>query len=223
MDCFITPSLERRGTKPTGLVGWLIYIMKKNRGHLVIISSPSGGGKNSVINALMADFPGSTRLVTTTTRPMRPGERDGLDYYFISEADFKKKLAAGDFLEHNNYAGHWYGTDRKRLEDLLQHHQIVFSQIEVNGKHQLTAAGVKHLAIFLLPESMATLKSRIEKRGGLSDEVIAKRLNIAETEMEESKDYDYRLLNKEGKIEETVAEIRSILKDRLGLDAKPKV
>lgn len=188
------------------------------QGLLVIISSPSGGGKNSVINALMVDFSGSVRLVTTTTRPMRPGERDGVDYYFISEVDFKKKLKAGDFLEHNNYAGHWYGTDRQCLDTLLAEHPVVFSQIEVNGKHQLAKAGVPHIAIFLLPESMETLKSRIEKRGGLSADVIAERLKIAADEVKESEDYDYRLVNKEGKIEETVAKIREILREMLGID-----
>ena len=117
--------------------------MKDTSGHLVIISSPSGGGKNSVINALMTRFLNSARLVTTTTRPMRPLEKDGIDYVFVTHEEFEQKLQAGDFLEHNKYAaGHYYGTDRKTLEHLLDSHPLVFSQIEVNGKHQSDREGV---------------------------------------------------------------------------------
>ena len=180
-------------------------------GLLVIISSPSGGGKNSVINALMADFSGSVRLVTTTTRPMRPGEQDRVDYYFISDAVFHAKLAAGDFVEHNKYDSYWYGTDRKRLQQLLSEYRLVFSQIEVNGKHALDRAGIKNVSIFLLPENFAVLRERIIKRGGLSEDRIAERLQTAKQEIVASADYDHRIVNVEGKFAETVGEIRRIL------------
>ncbi|MBI5728205.1 MAG: guanylate kinase [Candidatus Magasanikbacteria bacterium] len=181
-------------------------------GKLVIISSPSGGGKNSVINALLRDFSGSTRLVTTTTRSMRPGEADGVDYYFIARNEFERKLAAGDFLEHNVYAGHYYGTDRHRLEAQLMAHPLVFSQIEVNGKHQLSRAGVRHLAIFLLPENFDVLRARILARGGLRPEVIERRLAIAREEIMASIDYNHRIVNREGHLDETVATIRDLLR-----------
>lgn len=190
--------------------------MSLRTGKLVIISSPSGGGKNAVINALMQEFPGSTRLVTTTTRPMRPGEKDGIDYYFLDKTAFETKLRQGDFLEHNIYAGQYYGTDRVRLEEMLAHYPLVFSQIEVNGKHQLDRAHVPHLAIFLLPESLEILKKRIVTRGGLTDDIIARRLAIAEEEIAASGDYDHRLVNAEGKIDETVAKIKDILDTQVG-------
>ncbi len=189
--------------------------MIERRGTLIIISSPSGGGKNSVINALLKDFPDSTRLVTTTTRPMRPGEGQGVDYYFIPKEEFEKKLDRGDFLEHNVYAGHYYGTERRRLEELLASYILVFSQIEVNGKHQLDRAGVRHLAIFLMPESLEVLRARILERGGLDVEAIEKRLMIARDEIAAAADYDYRIMNADGKMDETIAQIRDIIRGRL--------
>ena len=87
-------------------------MMTQKNGILVLVSAPSGGGKNVVIRQLMARYPGSVQLVTTTTRPMRDGEKHGVDYYFISKEDFQYKLAAGGFVEHNEYNGNYYGTER---------------------------------------------------------------------------------------------------------------
>ena len=89
----------------------------KNVGKLIIISSPSGGGKDAVINALIKIFPESTRLITTTSRPKRPGNKEGIDYYFISQDDFKNKINNGDFVEYNIYSSNYYGTQKKHLEE----------------------------------------------------------------------------------------------------------
>ncbi|OGH70183.1 MAG: guanylate kinase [Candidatus Magasanikbacteria bacterium RIFCSPHIGHO2_01_FULL_47_8] len=186
-----------------------------SKGQLVIISSPSGGGKDSVINALLKIFPTAARLITTTTRPPRPGNVNGVDYYFISEEEFKNKVKNGDFLEHNFYAGNYYGAQKKHLEESLANHDIVFTQIEVNGKHGLDRNGVKNLSIFLLPENLEILRQRIERRGGITAEVIAKRLAIAEEEITASTDYDYRIVNEDGKMEETVDNIAKIIKTSL--------
>ncbi len=186
--------------------------MQNKTGQLVIISSPSGGGKDAVIAALLKIFLTAARLITTTTRPPRPGNKNGVDYYFIGEEEFKNKIERGDFLEHNFYAGNYYGTQKKHLEKMLATHDIVFTQIEVNGKHNLDKAGVKNLSIFLLPESLDILRQRIKRRGGLTPELIAKRLAIAEQEIAASADYDYRLVNVDGKMEETVDKIAKILR-----------
>src|SRR3989338_6733672 len=139
--------------------------MNPHPGLLVIISSPSGGGKDVVINALLKRFPNSTRLVTTTARPPRPGNQEGKDYYFISAAEFNNKIAGGDFVEYNNYAGNFYGTEKKHLAEALKKYDLVLTQIEVNGKHHLDVAGIPHLSIYLLPENENILRARIEKRG----------------------------------------------------------
>lgn len=171
---------------------------------LIIISSPSGGGKNSVINALLPRIPKSTRLITTTTRPIRPGEQHGVDYYFIPREEFMSKQQAGEFLEYNEYAGNLYGTDKKVLEDLMRTYEVVFSQIEVHGRANVKKTGIAHLAIFLMPENLDTLESRIDKRGGLSKEVIAERMAIAREELVAAKEYDYQVVNKEGQFASTV-------------------
>lgn len=180
-------------------------------GLFIIVSSPSGGGKNSVINALIQRLANATRLVTTTSRPPRPGDEEGVDYYFISRAEFAKRIEDKEFLEYNSYAGNYYGTQRGVLDRLLKNHDVVFSQIEVNGKHHLDAAGVENVSIFLLPEDLLTLRRRIENRGGLTNEQIESRLAIASGEIEASKDYDFRVVNKEGEMAGTVEKIAEFI------------
>jgi guanylate kinase len=184
-------------------------------GLLVIISSPSGGGKDTVIEALIKRISGSVRMTTTTTRPPRSGEVNGVNYYFISEGEFKERISKGKLLEYNVYAGNYYGTEKDILEKTLAMHPVVFSNIEVNGKHNLDKLAVPHLSIFLDPESMEVLKARIEKRGSITPEIIAERLRIAEDEVNKSEDYDYHLVNAEGKLDEVVEKIEKIIKERL--------
>lgn len=184
------------------------------RGLLVIISSPSGGGKDSVINALLKIFPDSARLVTTTSRPKRPGNKEGVDYYFISEEEFLNKITDNEFVEYNNYSNNFYGTEKKNLQKSLAENKIVFTQMEVNGKHNLDKANITHLSIFLLPQDLETLAKRIEQRGGLSPEDIENRLKIAKTEIDQSNDYDYRIVNKEGKLEETIQKVANIIREK---------
>jgi len=146
---------------------------------------------------------------------VRPGEKNGVDYNFVSREVFDKKIKDGDLLEYNEYAGNFYGTDKKILEKLISTYKLVFSQIEVNGKHNVDKAGVEHLSIFLLPESLDILRERIMSRGGLSTGIIDKRLVIAEQEISKSSDYMYRVINKQGKFEDTVENIDSIIRDYL--------
>lgn len=180
-------------------------------GLLVVISSPSGGGKDSVINALLKRFPNSVRLVTTTSRPPRPGNRAGVDYHFITPEQFQAKIEAGDFVEYNFYAENYYGIEWKRLRAALEQHELVFTQIEVNGKHNLGKAQVPHLSIFLLPENLERLAARIRRRGGVSEAQIAERLAIAKAEIRGSADYDYKIVNAEGKLPETIVKIADII------------
>ena len=182
---------------------------------LVIISSPSGGGKDTVIGELLKCIPRSARLVTTTTRAPRPGDQEGVNYFFVSENAFKRRIEAGELLEYNFYAGNYYGSEKSVLETALAKYDVVFSNIEVNGKHNLDILGVKNVSFFLYPESMKVLKKRIEKRGGVTPEMMVERLKIAEEEVEKSQDYDYRFVNAEGKVNEVVEKIEKIIKERL--------
>lgn len=180
-------------------------------GTFVIISSPSGGGKNSVIAELIRRIPQTTRFVTTTTRPPRPGETEGRDYYFLDEKTFLEKKKRGDFLETNQYAGYWYGTDRHALETSLQLHHVVFGALDVNGKKQLSAVRFPHLSVFLLPENREVLAERIRRRGGVSESEMEDRLRIAQTEMDQADAFDYQVMNVEGQIEKTVEKILVLL------------
>ncbi|MFH1286359.1 MAG: RluA family pseudouridine synthase [Candidatus Magasanikbacteria bacterium] len=188
---------------------------KKKKGRFILISAPSGGGKNVTIRELLKRLPGSVQLVTTTSRKKRKEDKEGVDYYFISREEFEKKIGVGDFVEFNEYNHNLYGTEWRHLNETRENNDIVFSQAEVNGKHNLDAEGISHVSIFLLPESIDILKTRIRKRGGVTDESLEKRMKIAEREVEESADYDLRMVNKEGKLNETVESIVTYLNDTI--------
>ena len=187
-------------------------------GHLVIISSPSGGGKDAVIRELIKIFPNSAKLMTTTTRPQRPGEQNGVDYNYVTREQFQTMIDEGKFIEHNIYADNYYGTEKQRLENNLQTHDMVFSNIEVNGKKNFDASGWENLSVFLLPESEEILKQRIEARGGLTPDKIAERLKTAINEVAQAIIYDYKIVNYQGKLDETVQNVAKILAERFGLD-----
>ncbi len=193
------------------------------KGFLVVISSPSGGGKDSVINALLKILPNSARFVTTTSRPPRPGNKNGVDYFFISKEQFENGVKNEEFLEYNVYSGNYYGTEKKRLSESLEKYDLAFTQIEVNGKHNLDKANVPNLSIYLLPESLDILRKRIERRGGLTAAQIDDRLKIAKEEMGKSVDYDYRIVNQEGKLAETVSEVAKIIRDYQAIDKKSQL
>lgn len=176
----------------------------KHKGLLVVISSPSGGGKDSVTRALIKKIPDSIRCLTTTSRPPRPGNIEGVDYHFVSESEFKEKISRGEFVEHNKYAGNYYGTEKAALDQALSNHEVVYSQVELHGKRSFDRLHIPHLAIFLMPESIEVLRDRIVARGGLTREEVEERLEIAQKEIGEANTYDLQIVNEQGKFEETV-------------------
>ncbi len=182
------------------------------KGKLVIISSPSGGGKDAVIRQLLKIVPNSARLTTTTTRLPRPKEKKGVDYYFTTRKKFEKKIQDGEILEYAEYAGNYYGSEKKRVEKLLNNFAVVFTNIDVRGKKNMTKLNIPHISLFLMPDNLDTLKKRIERRGGVTPESLKKRLEIAKNEIEEADTYDYKVINHEGKMAETVAEVAKILR-----------
>jgi len=188
-------------------------------GLLIIISSPTGGGKDAVIARLTKMFTNSVRLVTTTSRAPRPTDEEGVTYNFINKDEFERKIKEGYFLEYNNMVGNYYGTPKKYLEDLLAKYDLVFSNLDVNGKHSLDKLGIKNLSVFLLPESLEILKQRAEKRGGMTKQMIADRIKVAETEIKEARNYDYRIMNYEGKLQQTTDDIAEIIKKHLRSNA----
>jgi len=184
-------------------------------GILVIISSPSGGGKDAVISSLLKKIEHSTKLVTTTTRALRPEDQDGITYHFVTKENFEEKIKNGEIIEYNFYAGNYYGITKTELENKLKEFNIVFTNIDVHGRRNLTAAGFKILSIFLLPESLDDLKIRISRRGGLNDTEIEQRLQTAKQEITCAHEYDFQVTNKTDKLDETIDSIAKIITEYL--------
>ncbi|KKW42597.1 MAG: Guanylate kinase [Candidatus Magasanikbacteria bacterium GW2011_GWA2_56_11] len=187
--------------------------MPLDSGLLVVISAPSGGGKTTVVDRLVGRLPDAVRLVTTTSRTPRPNESPDVDYHFLSRREFAEKIEAGEMVEHVEYAGHYYGIERSRLEALLAGHRYVLAPIDVRGRANIAAAGVPHLSIFLLPESLAVLRERLERRPNAVPEEINERLAIAEREIALAREFDRQIFNREGCLEETLSAVQKAVEE----------
>ncbi|HBA35904.1 MAG TPA: guanylate kinase [Gammaproteobacteria bacterium] len=164
-------------------------------GTLFNISAPSGAGKTSLVKALMANMPELKLSISHTTRPMRSGEEDGQDYFFIDKATFKKMIAEGAFLEHADVFGNYYGTSQAIVEKQLSLGHDVLLEIDWQGAAQIRERMPHVVSIFILPPSLAALEERLAGRGQDSEEVIARRLSEAINEISHYKDYDYLIIN----------------------------
>ena len=169
---------------------------------LIVISAPSGGGKTTLCQQLLATHPNVTRVVTCTTRPPREGERDGVDYYFLDEATFQKRVQAGEFLEHATVFGRRYGNLRSEVLAKLRQGQDVLLNIDVQGAATIRARAAESaelnkalITVFLTPASLAILEQRLRKRGTDPEDVIQKRLSVARQELAEWKHFDYLIIS----------------------------
>jgi guanylate kinase len=169
---------------------------------LVLISAPSGGGKTTVCNQVLASRPGMTRVVTCTTRPPRPGEVDGVDYYFLDAASFLKRVQAGNFLEHATVYGHSYGTLKSEVLGKLRQGNDVLLNVDVQGAATIRERALEEpelrralVTVFLTPPSLATLEERLRRRGTDAPAVVQKRLSVARQEIAQWKHFDYLLLS----------------------------
>lgn len=182
---------------------------------LLVLSAPSGGGKTTVCQQLLAEVPGLTRAVTCTTRPPRPGERDGVDYHFLTPAQFERQVAEGAFLEHAQVYGHRYGTRRVEVLDRLQRGRDVLLNVDVQGAarlRELAAAdpglGASLVTVFLTPPSIEVLAERLRRRGQDGPEVIARRLAEARREIAQWPHFDYLVLS--GTMAEDLQRVRAV-------------
>jgi guanylate kinase len=169
---------------------------------LVLISAPSGGGKTTVCQQLLAARPQMTRAVTCTTRPPREGERDGTDYYFLDAGSFLKRLQAGNFLEHATVYGNSYGILKAEVLGKLRQGKDVLLNVDVQGaatireKAQEDAELKRALvSVFLTPPSLDIVEQRLRRRGTDSEAVIQKRLSVSRQEIAQWKNFDYLLLS----------------------------
>lgn len=181
-------------------------------GTLFIVAAPSGAGKSSLVNALLARVPGVRLSISTTTRPPRPGESEGEHYHFVSPETFERQAAAGAFLEYARVHGNFYGTSRAAVEPPLARGEDVLLEIDWQGARQVRAKVPDAVGIFILPPSRAELERRLRSRGQDSEEVIARRLAAAREEMSHYHEFDYVVVNED--FERALDELRCIFVSR---------
>lgn len=179
------------------------------RGILVIVSSPSGAGKTTLTRRLLAEFPWMQFSVSYTTRPMRPGEQDGVDYHFVTPAHFEGMVELGDFAEHAEVFGNRYGTARAPVETALNAGRDVIFDVDWQGGKALAAQWPRDsLKIFILPPDLESLARRLRGRATDAPEVIERRLQKAIEELTHWYEYQFQIVNRD--VDRAYAELRAI-------------
>jgi guanylate kinase len=181
-----------------------------------VITGPSGVGKGTLIAGLLERIPELELSVSATTRPPREGEVDGRDYHFLDPAEFDRRVAEGEFLEHATYSGKRYGTLRGEVEKCLQSGKSVVLEIEVQGARQVRDAMPESVQVFLKPPSVEALRRRLEGRGTDDPDAIDRRLNTAGAELDAEREFAYVVVNDD--VERAAAELERIVRRELDSD-----
>lgn len=184
--------------------------MKK--GKFIVVSGPSGVGKGTICERLIKEL-NAWYSVSMTTRSPRPGEIDGVNYFFISKEEFEDKIKKGDFLEYNFYNDNYYGTSKDIVLDKINAGIDVFCEIDVNGAHNIKKIYDDVLLIYIAPPSIEKLRDRLVSRGTESLEKINQRLEIAKKELNEINFYDYVIINDD--VDIAVDEIKEIISKKI--------
>lgn len=186
--------------------------MSAPRGFLFIVSSPSGGGKTTLIRRLMANPPGEPLRfsVSHTTRPRREGEVDGREYHFVTATEFENMARHGEFLEHNEVHGNFYGTAKSEVLPRLAGGEDVVLDIDVQGARDIRTAYPEAISVFLVPSSAAELERRLKARGLDSDDAIRKRLINAAKEIAQAEAFQYVIVNDD--LERAGLELESVVR-----------
>jgi guanylate kinase len=179
------------------------------RPFLLVLSAPSGGGKSSIARNLLQGRDDLGYSVSATTRPMREGERDGVDYHFLSREEFIRRREAGEFLETATYGGHLYGTLRSEIDRLFAAGRHAVLDIEIEGARQIRASFANSLHVFVLPPSADVLIGRLKGRNTEPPEVVRERITRAADELAAVVEYDYALVNQDLVV--AVAQVAAIL------------
>jgi guanylate kinase len=180
-----------------------------SQGILYVVSAPSGAGKTSLVRELRAQVEGISVSVSHTTRPMRPGEIDAVDYFFTRRETFEHLVATGAFLEHAQVFDNYYGTARTTVETALYSGMDVLLEIDWQGARQIKAQMPDCQTLFILPPSREALSQRLTQRGQDGEETIARRMRDAIAEMSHYAEYDYLIINDD--FATAVLEMRSIV------------
>lgn len=186
-------------------------IRSSNAPRVFIISGPSGVGKDAVIEQLRDVFPKAQYVVTATTRPMRVGERDGVHYKFMTKEDFVAGIDAGGFIENALVYENHYGVPKQPIVDGLAENRDVIIKVDVKGADTLRRRISNTISIFLAPESMEALLTRLRDRKTDDPDVLMKRFKTASTELEKVKEFDYVVFNEDDQLDEAVSAIVNIV------------
>ncbi len=183
-----------------------------------VITGPSGVGKGTLIRGLLERMPELELSVSATTRAPRPGERDGVDYHFLSPEQFQAHVERGEFIEHASYSGNRYGTLRSELERRLEAGAPVVLEIEVQGARQVRAAMPEAVAVFIAPPSAGALRARLVGRGTDAPEQVDVRMATAQRELEARSEFAHVIVN--DRLEQAISELEGIV--RGAVDAQPE-
>ncbi len=183
--------------------------MKKYKSRLIVLSAPSGGGKTSIARELVRRNEELIISVSATTRTKRPKETDGIDYFYLSEEEFKKQISLGNFLEYEEVHGNFYGTLKKTVDDFINDNKIVVFDIDVNGALKIKKVYPETILIFIKAPSDAELIRRLKGRKSETEELIEKRLKRLPFEYEQSKKFDHIVINES--FYQSVAEINKLI------------
>jgi len=185
-------------------------------GKLIIVSAPSGAGKSTIVARLLAEFPRIEFSVSATSRPPRGKEKDGVEYYFLSPDEFRRRISEDDFIEWEEvYEGRYYGTLRNELERIWSKGHAIIFDIDVKGALNLKKIfGSDALSIFIMPPSVKELRSRLTHRGTDSDEEIHRRIAKAEIELADAPNFDVTIIN--DNLHEAVERTKNKISEFLG-------
>lgn len=187
----------------------------------ILFSAPSGSGKTTIIKRLLQYFDCFEFSISATSRKPREGERDGIDYYFLSPEDFERRVQAGDFLEWEEvYAGTRYGTLKSEIDRIAERGKVVIFDVDVNGGLNIKRFfGDSAMAIFVMPPSIEVLEQRLRQRGTESEESIQKRLGRSARELNEASRFDKTIVNDD--LDRAVAETKAVIEMFLGAENQP--
>ena len=188
----------------------MVFDRIARRGLMLVLSSPSGAGKTTISRMLLERDSALSMSVSSTTRPIRPGEEDGRDYHFVDPTEFNLMINRQEFLEHAKVFGNYYGTPRSAVEGALAGGSDVIFDIDWQGAQQLSqVAGGDLVRVFILPPSTEELDRRLHTRAQDSDVVVASRMTKAADEMSHWAEYDFIVINED--VEKSVAQVQAIL------------